>query len=138
MKIMEELGSMPAGAQGAIGGILAVYGIIIILIIASMWKIFTKAGHEGWKCLIPIYNLYILTKIVEKPGYWVVLMIIPYVNLIFLIWTYNLLSKKFGKGVGFTLGLVFLGAIFFPILAFGSAEYEGADVVSEGDVLDEA
>ena len=32
-------------------------------------------------------------------------------------------AKNFGKGVGFALGLIFLGIIFFPILGFGDATY---------------
>jgi hypothetical protein len=53
-------------------------------------------------------------------------MLIPIVNYIFIIWSYNLISKKFGKDVGFTLGLIFLSFIFWPILGFGDAKYEGA------------
>jgi hypothetical protein len=38
------------------------------------------------------------------------------------------LAKSFGKGALFTLGLVFLPFIFFPVLAFGDAEYKGLPV----------
>jgi hypothetical protein len=99
---------------------------VAILMIASIWKVYEKAGQPGWAAIIPIYNLYIITKIIGKPGYWTVLMLIPIVNYIFLIWSYNLISKKFGKDVGFTLGLIFLSFIFWPILGFGDAKYEGA------------
>ena len=104
--------------------------IVIILVFAvfmivAMWKIFEKAGQEGWKAIIPFYNLYILLKIVGKPGWWLILFLIPLVNYIFLIWTYNMLSKSFGKDEGFTVGLVLLGIVFFPILGFGSAVYLG-------------
>lgn len=106
-----------------IGIILAL--AFVVFFIASMWKVFEKAGQPGWACIIPIYNLYIMTKIVGKPGWWVVMFIIPIVNYIFLIWMYNLISKSFGKDVGFTLGLIFLAPIFWPILGFGSATYQG-------------
>jgi hypothetical protein len=99
---------------------------VVVVMIASMWKVYEKAGQPGWACIIPIYNLYIITKIIGKPGYWTVLMLIPIVNYIFIIWSYNLISKKFGKDVGFTLGLIFLSFIFWPILGFGDAKYEGA------------
>jgi len=95
--------------------------IITVLLIASGWKIFKKAGQPGWAFIIPIYNVIVLLKIVGKPF----LMIIPLVNIIFGIWTLNLLSKSFGKSEGFTIGLFLLGIIFFPILAFGDAEYQG-------------
>lgn len=107
------------------GFFLMVMLAFVVFIIASMWKIFTKAGEEGWKAIIPIYNAYILLKIVGKPGWWLILFLIPIVNYVFIIWTYNMLSKSFGKDEGFTVGLVLLSFIFFPILGFGSAVYQG-------------
>ncbi|HMO62378.1 MAG TPA: DUF5684 domain-containing protein [Ferruginibacter sp.] len=108
------------------GGAMLTIGLCLaVIIIASLWKIFTKAGQEGWKAVIPIYNAYILLKIVGKPGWWLLLFIIPIVNYVFIIWTYNMLSKSFGKDEGFTVGLVLLGIVFFPILGFGSAVYQG-------------
>ena len=89
------------------------------------WRIFEKAGREGWEAIVPFYNFYILLKIVGKPGWWLLLYFIPFVNYIFIIWTYNMLSKSFGKDEGFTVGLVLLGIIFFPILALGDATYQG-------------
>lgn len=99
--------------------------VIVVLIIVSVWKIFVKAGKPGWAAIIPIYNVIVLLEIVGKPWWWLLLMLIPVVNIIFAIWTVNLLSKSFGQGVGFTLGLIFLSFIFYPILGFGSYEYKG-------------
>jgi len=98
---------------------------IVVLMIAAMWKIFTKAGQPGWASLIPIYNLYVLCKIAGRPGWWLLLMLIPFVNFIIIIILCIDLAKSFGKGVGFGLGLAFLGFIFCPILGFGSAQYQG-------------
>lgn len=98
---------------------------VALFMIAAMWKIFEKAGQEGWKAIIPIYNSYVLIKIVGKPGWWLILYFIPIVNIIYIIWTYNMLSKSFGKDEGFTIGLLLFGIIFFPILGFGSAQYLG-------------
>lgn len=134
---MNDYEAYDAGATGAFTGLIIFYLLLIVYMVVVWWKIFQKAGHEGWKALIPFYNLYILTKIINKPGYWAVLYCIPYLNYIWLIWSYNLLSKKFGKDVGFTLGLVFLGPIFAGILAFGSAQYEGAEEIGEDAALDE-
>ena len=110
-------------------GILAIFVVfyiaIIVLIIASIWTIFTKAGKPGWAAIIPIYNIIVLLEIVGKPWWWIFLWIIPYLNLIWIIWTYNMLSKSFGKSEGYTVGLIFLGFIFVPMLAFGDAQYEG-------------
>lgn len=105
-------------------GIIFYLGVVALMI-ASMWKIFEKAGEEGWKSIIPIYNLIILLKIVGKPVWWIALFIIPVANIVFLIWTYNMLSKSFGKDEGYTVGLILLGIVFFPMLAFGDAVYQG-------------
>ena len=102
-----------------------VYCIIFLVVIIAWWKIFEKAGQPGWQALIPFYNFYILLKIVGKPGWWLILIFIPFVNLVIIIWTYNMLSKSFGKDEAFTVGLILLGFIFFPVLAFGSAKYLG-------------
>lgn len=98
---------------------------IFVLMIVSLWKIFTKAGKPGWACIIPIYNIIVLLEIVGKPWWWLLLMLIPIVNMVFAIWMLNLLSKSFGHEVGFTLGLLFLGFIFFPILGLGESKYVG-------------
>ena len=98
---------------------------LIVLIIAGFWKVFEKAGQPGWAAIIPIYNLYIMCKIGGKSGWWVLLMCIPAVNLIFAIWLTNMISKSFGKDEGFTVGLVLLGFVFYPILGFGDARYLG-------------
>lgn len=120
---------MDSGAIALLAGAGMVMGLfylaIVVLLIASQWKIYTKAGQPGWACLIPIYNIIVLLRIVGKPWWWLFLMMIPLVNIIFVVWTYNLLSKSFGKGEGFTLGLLLLSFIFFPILGLGSAEYQG-------------
>ena len=100
--------------------------LIALLMIISMWVIYSKAGKPGWAAIIPIYNIIVLLQIVGKPWWWLLLMMfVPLGNIIWGIWTLNLLSKSFGKGVGFTLGLLFLSIIFFPVLAFGGAKYEG-------------
>lgn len=104
---------------------MIIYLAIMVLMIASMWKVFTKAGQPGWASIIPIYNVYIMLQIAGKPGWWLILFFIPLVNLIMIIITYAGIASSFGKGVGYTLGLIFLPIIFWPMLGFGSAEYVG-------------
>ncbi len=106
-------------------GVLIFILLFAILLIASLWKIFDKAGQPGWAAIIPIYNTYIMLQIAGRPWWWLILMVIPFVSLIIAIVVCIDLAKAFGKGVGFGLGLGFLGFIFFPILAFGSAQYQG-------------
>jgi hypothetical protein len=106
--------------------IAIIIGLLIALfLIVAMWKVFTKAGQPGWASIIPIYNIYIWCKIVGRPWWWIILMLIPFVNFIICIILCIDLAKSFGKGVGFGIGLALLGIIFFPILGFGSAQYQG-------------
>src|SRR5712672_3351597 len=103
-----------------------IFGLLIaLLIIVAMWKVFTKAGQPGWASIIPIYNLYIWCKIVGRPWWWILLLLIPLVNFIIAIILLIDLAKSFGKGVLFGIGLLLLPFIFFPILGFGSAQYQG-------------
>jgi hypothetical protein len=103
---------------------MIVWLAVVVLLIASMWKVFTKAGQPGWAAIIPIVNFYFLCKVAGRPGWWVILMFIPLVN--FVIWIILCIdvARNFGKGAGFGVGLAFLGFIFFPILAFGDATYQ--------------
>ena len=124
-------------ALTAIGGIgLILYLGIIVLLIASIWKIFTKAGKPGWASIIPIYNIIVLLEIINKPVWWIVLFLVPFVNFVIIIIVYVELAKVFGKSTGFGIGLVLLGVVFFPMLAFGDATYQGAGGSADGGALD--
>ena len=120
-----ELDTATGIAAGAVLLLTLIYLAVVVLVIASMWKVFTKAGKPGWAAIVPIYNTIVLLEIVGKPTWWIILLLIPFVNIIVLLIVINELSKSFGRGVGTTLGLIFLGFIFWPILAFGSAQYQG-------------
>ena len=99
------------------------YSAYTILIIAAWWKIFSKAGQPGWAAIIPIYNWIVWCKIVGRPAWWVLLLLICF-PIFFIILSIDL-AKSFGKGVGFAIGLILVSIIFFPILGFGSATYQG-------------
>jgi hypothetical protein len=123
---MERMSNEQAG-MGAAGVIVLLFELAILgLFIASMWKIFTKAGQPGWAAIIPFYNLYVLLKVSGKPGWWLLLFFIPLVNIVIAVLTYLGLAESFGKGVGFGIGLLLLGIIFFPVLAWGDATYQRA------------
>src|SRR6266404_9335265 len=98
--------------------------VLTVLMIAAFWKIFTKAGQPGWAAIIPIFNWIVWCKVAGRPLWWIVLLFIcfPVVYIILCIDT----AKVFGKGGGFAVGLIFLPFIFFPVLGFGSAQYQGA------------
>ena len=101
---------------------LVIVGVIVLLII-SRWKIFEKAGVSGWKSLIHIYGQVKLLEITNLPLWWIVLIFLPFVNIVVAIILARRLAGVFGKGVGFTWGLVLLPFVFYPILAFGGPMY---------------
>ena len=103
--------------------ILLVYLALIVALIAGVWRVFTKAGKPGWAAIVPIYNIIVLLQIAGKPLWWIILFLIPLVNFVVAILVGIAVAKKFGKGVGFGLGLTFFGFIFYPVLGFGDAQY---------------
>ncbi|MBJ6763436.1 signal peptidase I [Myxococcaceae bacterium JPH2] len=112
-----------AGGIGIVGSII--YLAVIGLMIAGMWKTFAKAGEPGWAAIVPIYNIIVMLKIVGRPLWWIVLLMIPCVNFIALVIVGIDMAKSFGKGTGFGLGLGLLGFIFYPMLGFSDANYQG-------------
>ena len=108
---------------GVVGGLVSF--VVCAFLLVALWRVFTKAGQPGWKCLIPFYNTYILFKIAGCNILWFILSFIPALNAIAaLVCLYNL-SKAFGHGIGFMLGMIFIPYVFFPILAFGNSQYIG-------------
>lgn len=97
----------------------------VVVIIASFWVVFTKAGQPGWAAIVPIYNLIVLLTIARKPLWWILLLFIPLVNLVIGIVIAIEVAKNFGKSSGFGIGLALLPFIFYPILAWGDAQYAG-------------
>ena len=95
-----------------------------VIYVGSLWLIYNKAGRSGWLIFIPLINIYVLLKIVGRPGWYFLLLLIPLVNLIVLIFLWFELGKVFGKGTGFGLGLLFFHWIFVVILAFDRSEYQ--------------
>lgn len=122
---MDVTTTQTAVPSGVATAYLVIAIIIGILAIIATWKIFNKAGEKGWKSIIPIYNAYIFFKITWGNGWFFLLMIIPFVNIVIYIITLWKLAKVFDKGVGFFIGLLLLETIFTLILGFGSAEYVG-------------
>ena len=105
---------------------LIIIGIAVaVLEIVAIWYVFVKAGEPGWAILIPIYNYLIMIKIAGKPWWYLLLMMIPIVNIVIAIMVLHGISTSFGKDVGYTIGLLFFPFIFFPILGFGKAQYAG-------------
>ena len=115
----------PSGAAaGAFGLVfMLVWLAIAVLVIAGLWKVFTKAGKPGWAAIVPIYNVIVILQIAGKPIWWIILLLIPLVNFIVGILVALGVARNFGKGTGFGIGLALLAPIFYPILGFGDAQY---------------
>jgi|SRR6267378_5934124 len=118
---MENAANNPAFATGFALGMMAV----MVLTVAAMWRIFSKAGEAGWKALIPIYGAVVFNRIVGRPGWWVLLMMIPVVNIVIAMIECADLARVFGKGIGYALGLIVLTPLYLMALAFGPATYVG-------------
>lgn len=116
-----------AGILGALfgGTMMIVWLVFMVLIIAGMWKMFVKAGQPGWAAFIPLYNLYVLLQIAGRPGWWFLLFLVPFVNIVVGVLLWVDIAKAFGRGAGFALGLLFLTPIFILILGFGEDTYLG-------------
>lgn len=99
--------------------------IFAVLTIASYWKIFQKAGKPGWAAIIPIYNIWVMLEVVKKPTWWIILFIVPIVNVVITLLVGIALAKRFGKDAAFG---VFLNWLLHPvgqlILGFGKATYK--------------
>lgn len=101
-----------------------IYLLIVVLMIVSSWKVYEKAGRQGWEGIIPIYNLYVMLQIINRPWWWLLIMIfIPIANVILMIIALYEFLAKFGKGIGFTIATIFFPFITFPILAFGEDQF---------------
>lgn len=141
-------------AGAGIATILAAVLIWYVIQVIAHWRIFTKGGEAGWKSIIPFYNEYTLYKLCwQTKFFWIniiagfissflycysqpgdnsvlssIAAVLVLVSIVIYVMRQNKLSKSFGHGVVFTLGLIFLDPIFKLILGLGSSQYKGADL----------
>ena len=106
---------------------------VFLVTIAGMWKVFEKAGNPGWASLVPVYNMILLVRMAGKPDIWILYMFIPFVNFVIAILVMMDLAKRFGQSAGFGVGMILLPMIFYPILGFGNARYQG--VPNQGQAM---
>ena len=108
-----------------IGFIIAasVTGVILILLNLSWWMIFSKAGEAGWKVLVPFFNLFVLTKVLNKPVWWIVIYLLPLVGYILISIQ---VSQLFSKKILYAVGLIFIPFVFYPMLGLGKSQISGA------------
>lgn len=116
-----------AQSGGAVAGIILILVFLVciavtVAAIMGSWKMFAKAGQPGWASIVPIYNAYIMTKIVNRPVWW---MLLIFIGIGWILVSLDL-AKCFGKSTAFAVGLILLAPIFVCILGFGSAQYQPA------------
>lgn len=124
-----------SGAAAAGLGIGSMFMSLLVYLFYGycMFKIFKKAGREdAWAAFVPIYNIVVLLDIVKKPIWWIILFLIPFVNL-YAAWVVNdRLAKGFAKETPlYTILLFFFGFIFIPVLGLGSDTYDSKRIPND-------
>lgn len=120
-----------------VGYILMLLVVLVLsaILCLSLWVIFKKAGKPGWAAFVPVYNSYVLSEIIFGNGLFFLLLFIPYLNIVFsAIFTFKLASV-FNRSNLFALGLIFLGPIFYPMLAFGAKSYYSGPSMTGGTFI---
>jgi hypothetical protein len=130
--LQDDLGPAVGGGLLALGGtFMLVMLVVAVIVIVGFWKVFTKAGQPGWAILIPIYNAIVMLKIAGKPAWWVLLFLIPLVNIVVSLLVAIEIAKAFGQSAAFGVILCFLlGGIGYVILGFGNYRYLGAQAAA--------
>ncbi len=131
-QVSDNDAAVAGGILALLGAFMFVFALVGLVVIIGMWKTFSKAGQPGWAAIIPVYNLVVLFRVAGQSGWLALTFLLNFIPVIgglawlgIVIWNHVNVSKRFGHGVGFALGLVFLAPIFWLILGFGSSKYVG-------------
>ena len=115
--------------------VILVIGLAVVSLVAY-WKIFVKAGKEGWEGIIPFYNIYVQFEVLYGQGAKMFLLLIPFYGIYIAIKAAIDLAHAFNQSTGFGWGLVLLNTVFVCILGFGKAEYmDGSHAVTSDDAI---
>jgi hypothetical protein len=130
--------SIMAYAQENSGATSGSSGIWYIIMAIGLWKMFEKAGEQGWIGFIPFYNQYKLCeKVMNNPWYWLRLfvVIVPIVGwFMYFYFAYQMgkaTAKAYGQSDAWAWGYTFLAPVFYCITGFGNYDYYGP--YGEGD-----
>lgn len=126
----------PAESAAAAGFFFFIFGVVFFIAIITyvvmallLSRIFKKAGIEGWKAWVPIYNSWTLLEMGGQPGFWAVLMLVPVINIASVVFSiiamYNI-GLKFGKEGAFVLLAIFVPIVWYIWLAVDDSEWKGA------------
>lgn len=100
--------------------IMLVYAVVAVI---SYWRIFEKAGYEGWRALVPFYSQYTFFELTIGCGWLFLLLLVPMASVAVTIIARCKLADIFGCGLGTTLLLVFIPIVGLPVVAFGDNHY---------------
>ncbi|MDA1311761.1 MAG: DUF5684 domain-containing protein [Acidobacteria bacterium] len=103
--------------------VIVLAATVTIFSIAGVWKMLEKGGQPGWGIFVPIYNAILLVRIVGLQDWFFLLFLVPGVNIVAHIIVSLELGKRFGRGAAFTMGIILVPALFYPVLGFGRAVY---------------
>lgn len=131
-QVSDNDAAVAGGIIALLGAFMFVFALVGLVVLVGMWKAFSKAGQPGWAAIIPVYNLVVLFRVAGQSGWLALTFLLNFIPVVgglawlgIVIWNHINVSKRFGHGVGFALGLVFLAPIFWLILGFGSSKYVG-------------
>lgn len=133
----EDLSAMDASGAAGFGIGFFLFVIVVYLFYGyCIGRVLQKAGKPLWVGFVPVYNNIVMLEIIGRPVWWIVLLLIPFVNFIVLIITYIDLAKSFGKDTVYGILLFFFGFIMLPVMAFSKdIQYQGPAVTQPGPVI---
>ena len=109
---------------------------VLWLTLFGSWWLFEKAGKPGWANIVPIYNAICMAEIGKKPTWWVAMLFIPLVGIVYAIMLLNAMVQSFGKDSSYTIGMLFLPFIFYPMLGFGADKWIHDEKDKELDLME--
>ncbi|XLS30437.1 signal peptidase I [Flavobacteriaceae bacterium M23B6Z8] len=108
--------------------LLYIIGITGLLTGAIFWKGFVKAGRKAWEAFVPFYNIVVLLKIIERPGWWAILLFIPVIgNIMSIVLIYEWLHVFGYRKKRHTFYAYVTVFIFLIYVNYSSAKYIGRD-----------
>jgi hypothetical protein len=116
-----QVNRSPAAAGGSLVFLLLIGLAVYVYTALAVQTIAQKTNTENpWLAWIPIANLILLLNIAKKPIWWIVLCLIPLVNIIIFIIVWMAVAEARGKPgwVGVLLIVPVLGALMPGYLAW--------------------
>ena len=104
-------------------GLFFLLPVSFTIIAVFAWGIFEKAGEPGWKTLVPFYNLYVWLQIIEKPLWWYIFLLVPFLNVFMVMLMIVEFAKGFEKNALWEQGVaVIFPFVYLPYLGFSDKE----------------